>query len=118
VRQALGAAQSFRGLRAGEVQRIKGSLSNAFQELCTGCQYFDHCPEGIPVPKLMDSFNHWKLRGQPAAAERLKWHWSLKPAEAARCTACGRCEEACTQHLPIIERLRQIAQLGQTGGKK
>ena len=118
VRQALRAAQSFRGLPAGEVQRIKGSLKDAFQELCTGCQYCDHCPEGIPVPKLMDSFNHWKLRGQPAAAaERLKWHWSLKPSEAARCTACGRCEEACTQHLPIIERLRQIGQLGQTGGK-
>jgi predicted aldo/keto reductase-like oxidoreductase len=111
VRQALRAAQGFRGLPAGEVQRIKGSLSNAFQELCTGCQYCDHCPEGIPVPKLMDSFNHWKLRGQPAAVERLKWHWSLKPSEAARCTACGRCEEACTQHLPIIERLRQLSTL-------
>ncbi len=112
VRQAVHAAESFRSLPAGEIQRIKSSLQGAFQELCTSCQYCDHCPEGIPVPKLMDSFNHWRLRGKPeAAAERLKWHWSLKPSEAGRCTACGQCEEACTQHLPIIERLRQLSTL-------
>ncbi len=65
VRQAVRAAESFRGLPAGEIERIKGSLREAFQELCTGCQYCDHCPEGIPVPKLMDAYNHWKLRGTP-----------------------------------------------------
>jgi predicted aldo/keto reductase-like oxidoreductase len=111
VRQALRAAQSFLGLPAGEIQRIKSSLRDAFQELCTGCLYCDHCPDGIPVPRLMDSFNHWKLRGKPAAAERLKWHWGLAASEAGRCTACGECEKACTQHLPIIERLRQLATL-------
>ena len=119
VRQALRAPESFSGLSEVQFQRIKGSLREAFQDLCTGCQYCDHCPEGIPVPKLMDSFNHWKLRGKPgrepgtpeAAAERLKWHWNIPASEAARCTACGQCEEACTQHLPIIERLRQLSTL-------
>jgi predicted aldo/keto reductase-like oxidoreductase len=28
---------------------------------------------------------------------------------AARCTECGRCEEHCTQHLDIVNRLKQIA---------
>ncbi len=112
VRQALRAVDSFQGVAAGYVERIKASLGEAFQELCTGCLYCDHCPEGIPVPRLMDSFNHWRLRGKPeAAVERLKWHWSLKPSEAGRCTACGQCEQACTQHLPIIERLRQLSTL-------
>ncbi len=112
VHQALRAAQSFRGLPDGEVQRIKNSLGEAFHDLCTGCQYCDHCPEGIPVPGLMEAFNHWKLRGKPAAAlERLKWHWSVPVSEAGRCTACGQCEQDCTQHLPIIERLRQLSTL-------
>jgi predicted aldo/keto reductase-like oxidoreductase len=119
VQQALRAAHSFRGLPEGEIRRIKGSLGDAFQELCTGCQYCDHCPEGIPVPRLMEAFNHWKLRGKPgrepgtpaAALERLKWHWSVPVSEAGRCTACGRCEKDCTQHLPIVERLRQLSAL-------
>ena len=36
---------------------------SAFQDLCTGCQYCDHCPEGIPVPEA---------------------HGRLQPLEAAR----------------------------------
>jgi len=112
VRQALGAVQSFRGVPEAEIRRIKASIKEAFLELCTGCQYCDHCPEGIPVPKMMDAFNHWKLQGQAkAASERLKLHWGLSPSDAERCTAGGQCEEACTQHLPIIRRLEQLASL-------
>ena len=29
----------------------------------------------------------------------------------AGCIACGKCEKACTQHLPIIERMKEIASL-------
>jgi predicted aldo/keto reductase-like oxidoreductase len=59
---------------------------------------------------LMEAYNHKRLRGSDAAVtERLAWHGSVGPEEAAKCTACGRCEEACTQHLPIIKRLEEIA---------
>ena len=30
-------------------------------------------------------------------------------AGADECTKCGKCEEICTQHLNIIERLEEIA---------
>jgi uncharacterized protein len=43
--------------------------------------------------------------------DRLNWHWDVEPSRAAACVECGKCEEACTQHLPIIERLAQIAAL-------
>jgi predicted aldo/keto reductase-like oxidoreductase len=112
VRQALRAVDTFRSYPEPQIQRIKESIRDAFLDLCTGCQYCDHCPEGIPVPKMMDTYNQWKLRGTPEAArERLKWHWKMPPSEAARCTECGQCEEACTQHLPIIRRLKEIASL-------
>ena len=44
-------------------------------------------------------------------AGRLKWHWGLEPASAGACIKCGQCEDKCTQHLPIIERLKYIAGL-------
>ena len=58
----------------------------------------------------MEAWNHKRLRGRDTAVtERLAWHWSVGPEEAAKCTACGQCEEACTQHLPIIARMEEIA---------
>jgi len=36
----------------------------------------------------------------------------MEPADAEGCTACGACEKACTQHLPIIARLEEIVGVG------
>jgi len=110
VREAARAVESYRPIGAAEVERIKGRLSPAFLELCTGCMYCEPCPHGVPVSKLMEAYNHRRLYGtRKALEERLKWHWSLPVSAAGGCTECGQCEEDCTQHLPIIERLKEIA---------
>ena len=112
IRTAVRAVDGYSDFPDSEMKRIKAAHSDAFQDLCTGCQYCDLCPEGIPVPKLMDAYNHKLLYGKnEKLVERLKWHWDLPPQEAAACVECGKCEEACTQHLPIMERLKEIASL-------
>jgi predicted aldo/keto reductase-like oxidoreductase len=112
IQEALRAVEAFEGVDEAHVARVRGAINDAFLDLCTGCQYCDDCPEGIAVPQLMDAFNHMKLyrRNEPAL-DRLKWHWALSPAAAAKCSECGQCEQACTQHLPIIERLKALAAL-------
>lgn len=116
VRQALRAVDSYRGVASEHLARVKASIREAFLDLCTGCQYCDRCPEGIPIPRLMDAYNQLKLSGKlDALLNRLKWHWDVSPAEAGRCTECGQCEEVCTQHLPIIQRLREIARAAGPG---
>ena len=79
------------------------SLNN----LCTGCGYCNYCPKGIEIPKHMDAYNE-KILGNDAA-ERLTGHWGIQAKSAAECIECGKCENLCTQHLPIVERLREIA---------
>ena len=113
VREALRAVDTYAGVDPEHIERIEKAASEAFLDLCTGCQYCDHCPEKIPIPKLMDAYNHFKIYGtKDKALDRLKWHWNIPPSAAAECTECGQCEEACTQHLPIIQRLKEIAALG------
>ena len=74
------------------------------------CRYCDDCPEQVPIPELMDAYNFRLLYKQDKnVLDRLKWHWNLSPAVAAKCVECGKCEDACTQHLPIIERLKALA---------
>ena len=112
IAEAVSAVEGFMPVAASEITRIKGRLGESFADLCTGCQYCDSCPEGLPIPKLMDAWNHGRLYGKPGAVvDRLKWHWSLGPAEAARCTRCAHCEPLCTQHLPIMDRMAEIAGL-------
>jgi len=81
----------------------------ALNNLCTGCGYCKYCPQDIDIPKFMDSYNE-KILGNDII-ERLKWHWGIPNAKAAECTQCGQCETLCTQHLPIVKRLQEIASL-------
>ncbi|MDF2542830.1 MAG: hypothetical protein K0S47_2548 [Herbinix sp.] len=79
----------------------------ALNNLCTGCSYCKSCPVDIDIPKYMDAYNE-KILGNNLM-DRLKWHWGIPSSKAAECIACGQCESLCTQHLPIIERLKEVA---------
>ena len=71
-------------------------------------------PSDVEIPKLMDAFNNKILEGKDdAITNRLKWHWGLAPDAAAACLQCGDCEDRCTQHLPIRQRLEAIASMAQ-----
>jgi uncharacterized protein len=112
LREAVAAIEGFTPPGPDEIAGIKAQVGERFTDLCTGCGYCDDCPQDIPIPRLMEAYNHKRLRGNDTAiTERLAWHWSVSPQEAGKCTACGQCEEACTQHLPIVSRLEEIAAL-------
>ena len=84
------------------------SLNN----LCTGCGYCRVCPVDIPIPEYMEAYNMKLLIGKDQEClNRLKWQWGIPKEGAGECIACKKCEEACTQHLPIIERLDKIAKM-------
>jgi len=112
VEEAVAAVQGFRPYGLAHVQWVRRHILESFADLCTGCGYCLPCPHGVPIPKLMDTYN-MRLLGQDdkALAGRLKWHWGIAASEAAACESCGQCEEACTQHLPIMQRLKEIAKL-------
>lgn len=92
-------------------------LTSELNALCTTCAYCDSCPEDIPIPQLLDSYNMYILSGgkEDDVLKRLKLHWGVPAELAAKCTACGQCEALCTQKLPIIERLEHIARMQETG---
>ena len=114
IDQAVAAVENFTPYPAEHIERVKSNIGASFEGFCTGCGYCLPCPAELPIPKLMDAFNHRILEGtDKAVVDRLKWHWSLSPDAAAACLECGDCEATCTQHLPIRERLHAIAALAQ-----
>lgn len=103
------AVAAMEGLVVRPMAEVTARFADApgWDGLCTGCGYCAGCPEDIPIPKYMDAYNH-QLLGE-SAYNRVRWHWALTSEGAGKCVECGRCEGLCTQHLPIVERLREIA---------
>ena len=112
VQDALAAMENYVPRTEAQLEEVKIGANASMEGICTGCAYCDDCPQGIAVPQFMDAYNHKLLGKGPAdhIGNRLKWHWGLTREQAGECTACGQCEKACTQHINIIDRLREITQ--------
>lgn len=111
VREAVQAADGYREIDESTLSQIKERITGSFEGICTGCGYcIDECPAEIPIPQYMDAYNQKLLYGrEEAVGERLNWHWNIPASGAGDCTECGSCEDSCTQHLDIIDRLAEIA---------
>jgi len=91
---------------------MKDRFAPNFQGFCTRCQYCLPCPKGVAIPQYMDTYNQKLMTGKDDTMKlRLAWHWCIPAADAGKCIACGVCEKRCTQRLPIVERLKEIATL-------
>jgi len=111
LKEALQAMEGYKPRTAKELEEVKSKAGASFEGICTGCAYCDNCPAGIPIPEYMDSYNQKILNknDKDPIGDRLKWHWNIDRSGAGKCTACGQCESACTQHIDIINRLKEIA---------
>lgn len=111
VDEALSAAMSLPTAAGQEARRLEPNIENAFDHLCTGCGYCLPCPVDIPIPEFMDVYNQVILNpaGLTCAPERFRMHWGISARQAGNCIECRACEDRCTQHLPIVERLKKLA---------
>ena len=115
VQEALAAIESYKPRTEAELTAVKAHADASLEGICTGCNYCDDCPHDIPIPQFMDAYNQKILNnkeGEDPIGDRLRWHWNLDRSVAGTCTGCGRCERACTQHIDIIKRLKEIAAPG------
>ena len=77
---------------------------------CTGCRYcVAGCPKQIPIPNIFSAMNREMVYGQTDDAKRRCANATTGVGKASDCIACGQCEKACPQHLPIIADLKKCA---------
>ncbi len=98
-----------------EIEAIRTKVGESMNEACTGCGYCNKCPQGIPVPSFMQVYNEkhvfHKTEEQMEKLVDTTYKWGLLVGQKGThelCIECGICEEECTQHLPIIERLKEF----------
>ncbi len=99
--------------------QLVGRVAEKYQSLmkvpCTGCRYCMPCPSGVDIPSCFEIYNHLHVFGDKMNAKAFylvrvggvggTWVASY----ASQCEDCGSCAEACPQHLPIPELLRDVA---------
>ncbi len=116
---AVSAVDSFVPYSEAELAGIRGHVESDFNSLCTTCMYCNVCPVDIPVWKFVETANGLFFNTDEKLSDRLKWHWGTDISVLDRCTECRKCEAACTQHLPILQRFEQLKtqiQMEQQGG--
>ena len=78
---------------------------------CTACRYCTGgCPMQINIPNIFTAMNMYRMYGDLKLARR-QYADSLSGSRASACIQCGQCEGACPQHLPIIDYLRECAEV-------
>ena len=92
-----------------EAQRIMGN-SSAIP--CTACSYCTKgCPQEIRIPDIFAAANLQLANGQILQARKAYAEAAPEGHRPTDCIKCRQCEQACPQHLPITDYLKQAENL-------
>jgi predicted aldo/keto reductase-like oxidoreductase len=105
----------FKPLNEGEQQvivRAQAVIAGLDSIACTGCRYcVAGCPKHIRIPDIFSAMNRHLMYGQTDNARSYYAKAVAGNGKASDCIACGQCEKACPQHLPIINLLKDCTKV-------
>lgn len=113
------------------IAHVAEELTN-LSDICTGCGYcVADCPQGINIPAYMQSYNmkhlddteqlygrtDRQLISDIQVMKKMVLDYQELPENGQnKCIGCGQCEEKCTRHLPVRERLREVFMIAERTG--
>ena len=106
--------KDFKPLDERELAAV-GKVQEIFRGMnlipCTACRYcVAGCPAHISIPDLFAVMNTKQLYHDWNADYYYHEVHARSGHKASDCVKCGRCEEACPQHLPIRQLLMDVAE--------
>lgn len=76
---------------------------------CMYCSHCAPCPKKIDVASVTKFLNLAKAQG--TVPETVREHYEVLPHHAGECIQCGACETRCPFGVPIIENMKQAAEI-------
>lgn len=107
--------QHFAPLSAEEgvvLDRAVAAIRESNPIPCTACRYcVDDCPMGIAIPEYFALFNAEEPAPKSAFSLQKLYYGNLAQThgKASECIERGACEDACPQHIKVIEYLKDVA---------
>ena len=102
-------------LSATDEEKDFSSVVSAFEEYHEGdCVYCNHC---LPCPAEIDVGRTMRLLDSAAygVSDERRAAYAALPAQASDCTECGLCVERCPFGVDVPPKMRQAAELFETG---
>jgi predicted aldo/keto reductase-like oxidoreductase len=98
-------------LTTNELEAIEKARSVYEQKIevdCTACGYCMPCPHGVNIPESFRFYNQAMMFDNIKRYGR-EYRNFYKDNLANLCIECGECEPQCPQHIPIIEKLKDVS---------
>lgn len=89
---------------------VKAAYLSRMKTGCTGCRYCQPCPRNVHIPDIFHAWDESLMFDRPETLKRSMARRQENKEDPSQCVACGKCEKACPQHLPIIELLKEADQ--------
>ncbi|MGA9097945.1 MAG: aldo/keto reductase, partial [Methanotrichaceae archaeon] len=96
-------------------EEVKAEYKKRVKVPCTGCRYCMPCPSNVSIPECFEMYNTACMFDAPDVAKinykiALGGMFGGTPGFASQCQECGKCEELCTQGIPIRENIKKVAE--------
>ena len=117
MRDNLSFMEDFKPLTEDEkalTQRVAEIINAQIAVPCTGCSYCtEGCPMQIPIPKYFSLYNEDMRENLEEKGWTVNFsnygNLANQFGRARDCIGCGQCESVCPQHLPIIEKMKEVS---------
>ena len=109
-----GTFQNFKPLDEGEyevIRKVAEIIHKKTAVPCTACEYCTHgCPKKIAIPQYFALYNSIMRTSGSFSSQQVYYNNIVlnDHGKASDCIKCGKCEQACPQHLSIREYLGKV----------
>ena len=113
VRDNIAYMRDFEPLDAEEmkvIRRAQEAYGRSAIIPCTECRYcVEGCPQNIPIPEVFAAMNLRLGNGQVEASAEAYAKAVKGKGLASSCIRCGKCQNACTQNIDVMDELEKCA---------
>jgi predicted aldo/keto reductase-like oxidoreductase len=89
------------------IERVRDRYQELCPIPCTKCEYCMPCPNGVNIPRNLETYNEGVIYDKPDYVRRA-YTWMPEEERASACIQCRECEELCPQGILISEWMPRV----------